>query len=221
VEQKISKWSGVVPGETVYVEKEPGGKKKRIDVTQLYEDVCWQCGQKTQVKFMPDGKRPIYCPECLQKIRAASQPAEGLAVRQPMPSRDISERKLFPAAAERRREPEQRLRIERRPPRMPRRPERVGRSRPARMLSDGELATKEETRTISLDEATKNNPARHVLRSDTEGSVRNVAHIPASPSIPTGESKKPAVEVDLGELRKTLRGVLFGEEKEEKKERGE
>ncbi len=231
VEQKIAKWSGVMMGEAAYKEKE-GDKKARVEVVQLYEDVCWQCGKKTQVKFIPDGKRPIYCPECLQKIRAASSPAGGGPVfRPPAPEgpqirqapRYPDERQPFRRPNERQPRMEQGPRIERPPSRPPRRPENVLRSAsivpPANAVSDGELAIKSETKTISLDEATKNNLARHVSRSDTGGSTRNVAYTPAPPSVSAGESKKANVEVDLGELRKTLRGVLFGEDKDEKEEK--
>ncbi|MBI4836807.1 MAG: type IV secretion system DNA-binding domain-containing protein [Candidatus Portnoybacteria bacterium] len=259
VEQKIAKWSGVMAGEAAYKEKE-GGKKAHVEVTQLYEDVCWNCGKKTQVKFIPDGKRPIYCSECLQKIRAASPPTgfvrqgfiggapahrpvcrgfnEGGSLALPsetlregrgegwpsaqsvpgggfvrtaapetpqgQPFRRPDERQPFRRPDERQFRTEQRPRIERQPSRVPRRPERVNRP-PLNTISDGELSIKGETKTISLDEATKNN------------SIRNVAHTSVPPGVSTGESKKPGVEVNLDELRKTLRGVLFGEGKEEKK----
>jgi CxxC-x17-CxxC domain-containing protein len=54
VEEKISKWN-----EAVEIEDE---KKK-------FEAVCSDCGKKTRVSFEPDGKRPVYCPICLQKQR--------------------------------------------------------------------------------------------------------------------------------------------------------
>jgi len=56
IEEKLTKWS-----EAVVVEKED--KKKK------YEAVCSQCGKKTRVSFVPDGVRPVYCPDCLQKAR--------------------------------------------------------------------------------------------------------------------------------------------------------
>ena len=247
VEQKIAKWSGVTAGETAYKEKE-GDKRARLEVVQLYEDVCWQCGKKTQVKFLPDGKRPIYCPECLQKIRAASPPSgsvrQGFAggasgvgggfVRTPVSEAPL-QRQVFRQPVERQPMAEQRPRMERQPierrpsetPRRPeRRPERVDRftrhtSRsdaggPAtNKISDGELATKEETRTISLGEATKNNSARNASPAS------NASRSDAGWHSDAGGSKKANAEVDLSELRKTLRGVLFGDEKDEKKEKEE
>ena len=59
VEEKISKWN-----EAVEIEDE---KKK-------FEAICSSCGNKTKVSFEPDGKRPVYCSVCLQKIRE-SKPA--------------------------------------------------------------------------------------------------------------------------------------------------
>jgi len=56
IEGKLAKWS-----EAVQVQREE--KKKK------YDAVCSQCGKKTSVSFVPDGVRPVYCPECLQKTR--------------------------------------------------------------------------------------------------------------------------------------------------------
>ncbi|MFH1612023.1 MAG: type IV secretion system DNA-binding domain-containing protein [bacterium] len=56
VEEKIAKWSGV--SEILEKEKET-----------LYDAVCSDCGKKIRVKFQPDGVRPVYCPECLEKAR--------------------------------------------------------------------------------------------------------------------------------------------------------
>lgn len=63
VEQKIAKWSGVIGAE-----KEVGAAKKKPS-QPLFEAICSKCGKKTQVSFKPDGIRPVYCPECLEKIR--------------------------------------------------------------------------------------------------------------------------------------------------------
>jgi len=59
IEDKLVKWS-----EAVQTEKDD--KKRR------YEAICSQCGKKTRVSFQPDGVRPVYCPECLQKTREAT-----------------------------------------------------------------------------------------------------------------------------------------------------
>ncbi|MFH1551715.1 MAG: type IV secretion system DNA-binding domain-containing protein [bacterium] len=74
VEEKISKWS-----ESIIIENKPansggsggsgvsGGSNKE-DVI-LYDAVCARCNQKIKVKFKPDGVRPVYCQECLEKVR--------------------------------------------------------------------------------------------------------------------------------------------------------
>ena len=60
IEEKISKWSGVIE-----TEKEVKKETSR----PLFEAVCSECNKKIQVSFKPDGVRPVYCPECLEKIR--------------------------------------------------------------------------------------------------------------------------------------------------------
>lgn len=42
--------------------------------TDLFKTVCSNCGKETQTKFMPDGIRPVYCPDCLKKIKAGEIP---------------------------------------------------------------------------------------------------------------------------------------------------
>lgn len=37
--------------------------------TGLNEAICTKCGNKTYVTFVPDGKRPVYCKECLKAVR--------------------------------------------------------------------------------------------------------------------------------------------------------
>lgn len=38
---------------------------------QMFEAVCADCGQTTQVPFQPRGDRPVYCRDCFQKRRAS------------------------------------------------------------------------------------------------------------------------------------------------------
>lgn len=81
VEQKIAKWSGVIETERSEIK----GKRLEEPSIQLYEDVCWQCGQKTKLKFKPDGKRPVYCQECLKRIRGQekiSRPESELVIKE-------------------------------------------------------------------------------------------------------------------------------------------
>lgn len=67
IEEKISKWSGVIE-----TEKEAKKKTSR----PLFEAVCSECNKKIQVSFKPDGVRPVYCPECLEKIRKKTSPGQ-------------------------------------------------------------------------------------------------------------------------------------------------
>ena len=34
---------------------------------QMYPAVCAQCGQDTQVPFLPRGDRPVYCSDCFSQ----------------------------------------------------------------------------------------------------------------------------------------------------------
>ncbi len=64
VESKIAKWSQVVD-----IKKNSDKSDKEKSKTELYQAKCSACNKEIQVKFKPDGVRPVYCPECLQKVR--------------------------------------------------------------------------------------------------------------------------------------------------------
>ncbi len=57
IDKKIAEWSQAVELAAI-------AKKKP------YEAVCSKCGKKTRVSFKPDGVRPVYCSDCLEKVRA-------------------------------------------------------------------------------------------------------------------------------------------------------
>lgn len=65
VEDKISRWSGMMG------EGEVGGSQL-LPSGQLIETPCWNCGKTATVPFKPDGKRPVYCMDCLKKIEAGT-----------------------------------------------------------------------------------------------------------------------------------------------------
>ena len=83
VEEKIAKWSGVIESEKK--EKEilgaeisnahraefysQGASRPEQKAIDSFDAVCANCGRKIQVKFRPDGVRPVYCRECLPKMR--------------------------------------------------------------------------------------------------------------------------------------------------------
>ena len=71
IEDKIAKWSEVIESEKQTREFDTPRRKTS---QKLYDAVCAQCGKKTQVVFQPDGVRPVYCPECLAKIRESQSP---------------------------------------------------------------------------------------------------------------------------------------------------
>lgn len=87
VEDKIARWSGMLPpedqekiaaipqpalannqaGKNIGVpEPESAGQPAR----KLYDAVCDTCGLKIQVPFKPDGKRPTFCKECLKEYQS-------------------------------------------------------------------------------------------------------------------------------------------------------
>ena len=39
---------------------------------QMHDAVCGDCGQKTQVPFLPRGDRPVYCNNCFNKRRPST-----------------------------------------------------------------------------------------------------------------------------------------------------
>lgn len=65
VEAAIARWSGLVADDT-------GALSPQQDEGKMYETICWNCGKTTTVPFKPDGKRPVYCLECLRKIEAGT-----------------------------------------------------------------------------------------------------------------------------------------------------
>ena len=58
VDNAIARWANI-DMETTMPDKKPE--------TTLYDAVCATCGKNTKVIFAPDGKRPIYCKNCLKK----------------------------------------------------------------------------------------------------------------------------------------------------------
>lgn len=95
VEDKIAKWSGVIETE------------KQIKEQDLFDASCSDCGKKIQVKFKPDGVRPVYCPECLEKSRSSNKKSiPRVPVSQPAPivrkseEKEISLEKAFSQEAQ-------------------------------------------------------------------------------------------------------------------------
>ncbi len=117
VEEKIARWSGVMEAEDDNGRRRPapfspGGPGSRQPAGQfpprgpvqaapskpIYIDKCYECGKKVEINFKPDGVRPIYCKDCLVKVRAQlpkpSQPQKILSqpvVRETGPTISLSE----------------------------------------------------------------------------------------------------------------------------------
>ncbi|MFC1700660.1 type IV secretion system DNA-binding domain-containing protein [Patescibacteria group bacterium] len=70
IEKDIAEWSGAIEINS------GGGKDENISETSeisLYDAVCNNCGKKIQLKFKPDGVRPVYCPDCFEEVKQKRQ----------------------------------------------------------------------------------------------------------------------------------------------------
>jgi len=74
VEDKIAKWaSGIDSAKPA----PPSGKPVSQNNPILYDAQCANCGKWTKIIFPPDGKRPVYCKSCLNKIKNPSAGRQG------------------------------------------------------------------------------------------------------------------------------------------------
>lgn len=84
VEEKIARWSGVMEE----VKGERGSEKRKFQnehasvsghqpAPPVFIDKCWECGQEVRLSFKPDGVRPIYCKECLIRVKSQEPPKVG------------------------------------------------------------------------------------------------------------------------------------------------
>lgn len=72
VEGEITEWSGFISDAKSSAKEEKrkeGGKESKV---KLYDAVCSSCGKTTKVPFQPTAGRPVYCLECLEKIKAGA-----------------------------------------------------------------------------------------------------------------------------------------------------
>jgi CxxC-x17-CxxC domain-containing protein len=49
-----------------------GGDRGFGGPRQMHDAVCADCGQKTQVPFLPRGDKPVYCSNCFNKRRSST-----------------------------------------------------------------------------------------------------------------------------------------------------
>ncbi|MDP2930424.1 MAG: type IV secretion system DNA-binding domain-containing protein [bacterium] len=74
VEDKISRWTGVNEMQNIPLPpKEP----------MLYDAQCAKCKKWTKVVFKPDGKRPVYCKNCLKEVQRDKEGSGGPVHEQP------------------------------------------------------------------------------------------------------------------------------------------
>ena len=92
VEEKIARWSGMLGPEgeeddlaapkAVFQPKPksasasrprredgPAGGASKTE-QEIFVDKCWECGQRVELKFKPDGVRPVYCRKCLITVKS-------------------------------------------------------------------------------------------------------------------------------------------------------
>jgi CxxC-x17-CxxC domain-containing protein len=92
VEEKIAKWSGVIEAEKAEKKTARGFEVEE----RIYDDICWECGRKTQVNFKPDGERPIFCKNCLALKSQGQAMKINLSPRRKL-ARGQKKRENFPA----------------------------------------------------------------------------------------------------------------------------
>ncbi len=83
VEEKISRWSGVMDMAAAEAEVQPSP-------SGLYDAVCSVCKKPTKVVFKPDPSRPIYCKSCRRKMEKGTIVAPSARPSRPQPQRPQS-----------------------------------------------------------------------------------------------------------------------------------
>jgi CxxC-x17-CxxC domain-containing protein len=94
VEDKINRWSGMdlsekmvatLEGRTNFETARDKERKRKPRIQdsrplsaekkkeETYTVDCFDCGKKTEINFFPDGKRPVFCKDCLAKNRKEKQ----------------------------------------------------------------------------------------------------------------------------------------------------
>ena len=74
VEEKIARWTETVD---------------EFDEKKKFEAICAGCGKKIKVAFKPDGIRPVYCSNCLQKTKE-SKPSGLQPIKKQKPEIDLA-----------------------------------------------------------------------------------------------------------------------------------
>jgi len=85
IEEKIASWLKALPGGQAM----PPVASQQV----LYDARCSLCGKDTKVVFPPDGKRPVYCKRCRQKLERQREEArlKTATPEAPLPERKAQE----------------------------------------------------------------------------------------------------------------------------------
>ncbi len=72
IETEITQeWSAIENHDESEGRRERGDKRERPKTPKkAFTDFCWVCGQETDIAFQPDGRRPIYCKNCYDGVKA-------------------------------------------------------------------------------------------------------------------------------------------------------
>ena len=70
VEADIKKWASSLPGTEEAEVEVPAGAGTAFSKGEKFETPCWICQKTASLPFKPDGRRPVYCSDCLKKIEA-------------------------------------------------------------------------------------------------------------------------------------------------------
>lgn len=72
IETEITQeWSKIENHEESERGRERGERRERPKIAKkAFTDFCWVCGKETELAFQPDGRRPIYCKNCYDGIKA-------------------------------------------------------------------------------------------------------------------------------------------------------
>ena len=77
VEEKITQWTEADQQSVSRQTERPSAQfQAQSSVQTLYDARCSSCGKDTKVVFPPDGKRPVYCKSCRNKLKKAQEPGE-------------------------------------------------------------------------------------------------------------------------------------------------
>lgn len=195
VEEEINRWSGVMISAEGASPVLPTASKEGA-----YLATCSSCGKTTTVPFAPDPSRPIYCKDCLARVKAGEILPVKLSPRLPKKARDSSKDALaavgieFPAESKEKAEEVER---EERPEPQPRKPEREKPKEPEK--------AKEE---VKKEEAPKKpSEPRHEPESEPEHKGMSLSELKPPKKAPKLK-ERPAAGVDVEELRKSIAASL-------------